>query len=331
MLMPLSASILNFRLAADYSLSGNASLTQFDLNACNLKVANFNITPFLKARTTDAINHALSRLNQKINQYNFRQVLQPEWDALSQPIKIADIGYVVINPSAVRLSPPTGSGHTLNLEAGVTAKPVFYLNNPGKVAVGPVPNISISDGNGFNLNMDVHLDYIPLNNLLKTTIENKEITDGTKSYLVIKDASIYGTGNNHLLIKVKFTGKQGVVPYHGILYFTCIPVYDINTGNFYINDIDFDVNTITMLREGPAAWILNSAVKKYLGSQVHFNVGAQINVIKDKLNQSINKQIGQHVALAGNVDSLSLQGILPLKDYILVRISTSGSLAVKVD
>jgi hypothetical protein len=322
----------DFNLSSNYSLAGDASLTQFDLSACNLNMVNFNVSPILKPHAIDAINNALAALNEKLKQYNFRALMQPAWNVLYQPIKIDDIGYIVINPSAIRLSRTSGAGNMLNLSAGVTAKPVFYLNNPGKTEVTTLPDISTGQGgSGFNLNLDVHLDYQPLNNLLKNAVENQKLPVGANGYLLIKDAGIYGTGNNHLLIKVKFSGKQGLVPYHGILYFTCIPVYDINTGNFYINDIDFDVNTITKLKEGPAVWILGSGVKKYLNSQVHFNVAGQVNGIKDKLSQSLNRQIGPNLTLSGNVDSLSLQGILPENDYILVRLSTTGNLVVKVN
>lgn len=321
-----------FNISNNYSLAADASLTQFDLSACNLNVVNFNVSPILKPHAIDAINNALAALNEKLEQYNFRTLIEPAWNVLYQPIKIADIGYIVINPSAIRLSRTSGPGNLLNLLAGVTAKPVFYLNNPGKTEGTILPDISTgAGGNGFNLNLDVHLDYRPLNNLLKSAVENQKIPVGANSYLLIKDADIYGRGNNHLLIKVKFSGKQGVVLYHGILYFTCVPVYDINTGNFYINDIDFDANTITKLKEGPAVWILSSGVKKYLNNQVHFNVAGQVNGIKDKLSQSLNRQIGTNLTLSGSVDSLSLQGILPENDYILVRLSTSGNLAVKVN
>jgi hypothetical protein len=209
---------------------------------------------------------------------------------------------------------------------------VFYLNSPGKVDVTTLPDILAgAGGSGFNLNLDVHLDYAPLNKLLNTAISNQRIPVGEKGYLIIQDASIYGTGNNHLLIKVKFTGKQGVAPYHGLLYFSCLPVYDINTGNFYISAIDFDTNTINRLKEGPAVWILTSGLKKYLGDQVHFNVSGQVNGIKGKLNQSLNGRVSPNVTLSGNVDSLALKGILPQNGYILVRLSAAGNLAVKVD
>lgn len=321
-----------FNLLNNYSLAGRAVLTQFDISACNLDVVNYNVSPLLRPRAIEAINSALAGVNQQLKQYNFRSLIQPGWAQLYQPIKIGDFGYIAVNPSAIRISHPTGSGNMLSFSAGVTAKPVFYLNDPGKMAVTGVPDVSLGvAGNGFNLNLDVHLDYEPLNKLLNSAIANQQITVGEKGYIIIHDALIYGSGNNHLLIKVKFTGKQGAVPYHGLLYFTCLPLYDVNTGNFYISDIDFDTNTINRLKEGPAVWILTSGLKKYLGNEVHFNISGQVNGIKDKLNQAINGRVSPNISLSGNVNTLSVEGILPQNDHILVRLGASGNLTVNVN
>ena len=321
-----------FNLLNDYSLAANAALTRFDLQACQLNLGNINITPIIKPRIADALNNALVNANRQLKQYNFKALLQPAWAALNQPLKIGNIGYVNINPSAIRIAQPTGSGKYLNLTAGITAKPVFYLNNPGKTADSNLPDITNADGSsGFNLNMDVHLAYQPLNDQLKNIITNKQIAAGPNAAITILDAQIYGTGNNHLLIKVKFAGKKGAIPVHGLLYFTCLPGYDVNTGNFYVSDIDFDVSTIQKLKEGPAVWILTSAIKKALGSEIHFNIAGQVNTLKVQLNQAINSRVNQHVTLSGNVNDLSLQGILPVNDYILVRIKAGGNLAMQVN
>ena len=321
---------MGLNLSNSYTLP-DIKLSRFNFNACNLNLINLNITPALKPAAEEGIAKAVSALNDQLRKYNFRPLLQSAWNSLNQPIKIADLGYININPSAVHISHPYGSGTMLNFSAGITGRPIFSLSDPGKTVVTALPDLSKGgDGNGFNLSVDIHLDYKPLNDLLKKTLTNQKNEDGSKSYIVIQDAEVYGSGNEHLLVKVKFTGKQGVVPYHGILYFTCMPVYDGTTGNLYVKNIDFDTNTITALKEGPAVWILNSALRKYLGSQVHFNISGNVNGLKDQLSAALNRPVNSNVNLAGKVDSLTFEGILPGKDYILVRVKTTGNLLLKI-
>ena len=323
----------NFSISANYGLFKNTHLTQFDLNACNLNIAGLNITPAIKPQAKEMLGKILDTLGRKIDNYNYKQLLQPVWSSLNKPVKIGDIGYININPSAIRAGQLKTSGNTLSLVAGITAKPVFSLADPAKNTSSTLPDLLTNDagGNGFNLHIDIHLDYQPLNQLLNTAIANKEIAVGAKGHLLIKSAEIYGTGNEHLLIKVNFTGRQDGVPYHGLLYFTCLPVYQPETGDLYVENIDFDANTITRLKEGPTVWLLDAGIKKYLHDQLHFNISGQINSLKTKLNQALNQPVNNRLVLNGRIDTIKADGLLPLKDYMLLRVSTVGNLSVSVN
>ena len=323
----------NFSISANYGLFKNTHLTQFDLNACNLNIAGLNITPAIKPQAKEMLGKILDTLGRKIDNYNYKQLLQPVWSSLNKPVKIGDIGYININPSAIRAGQLKTSGNTLSLVAGITAKPIFSLADPAKNTSSTLPDLLTNDagGNGFNLHIDIHLDYQPLNQLLNTAIANKEIAVGAKGHLLIKSAEIYGTGNEHLLIKVNFTGRQDGVPYHGLLYFTCLPVYQPETGDLYVENIDFDANTITRLKEGPTVWLLDAGIKKYLHDQLHFNISGQINSLKTKLNQALNQPVNNRLVLNGRIDTIKADGLLPLKDYMLLRVSTVGNLSVSVN
>jgi hypothetical protein len=320
----------HFGVSNDFTLFKNTHLTQFDLNACNLNIAGLNITPGIKPQARETFGKLLDTLGRRIDNYNFKPLIQPVWVSLNKPIKMGDIGYITLNPSAVRVGQLATSGNTLNMIAGITAKPVFSLADPGKSTSTILPDLtSDNGGNGFNLHLDIHLDYQQLNQKLNAAIGNKEIQVGAKGHLLIKSADIYGTGNDHLLIKVNFSGHQDGIPYHGLLYFTCLPVYQPETGDLYVSNIDFDTNTITRLKEGPTAWLLDAGIKKYLHDQLHFNISGQINNLKSKLNQALTQPIVQKITLNGNVDTLSADGILPLNNYILLRVSASGNLSVR--
>jgi len=323
----------NFGISTNYGLFKNTHLTRFDLNACNLNIAGLNIAPAIKPQAQEVLGRILDTLGRKIDDYNYKQLLQPVWASLNKPVKIGDIGYISINPSAIRAGQLATSGNTLSLVAGITAKPVFSLADPAKNTNSPLPDLLTNDvgGNGFNLHVDIHLDYQPLNQLLNNAIANKEIAVGAKGHLLIKSAEIYGTGNEHLLIKVNFTGRQNGIPYHGLLYFTCLPVYQPETGDLYVENIDFDANTITRLKEGPTVWLLDAGIKKYLHDQLHFNISEQINSLKGKLNQALNQPINNRLTLNGHIDTIKADGLLPLKNYILLRVSTVGNLSVSVN
>ena len=187
--------------------------------------------------------------------------------------------------------------------------------------------MSGASGNGYTINLDAHLHYKPLNKMIAENLKEEQTPIGPHSYFIIKSAEIFGEGNKQMLIKVKFSGKYGLIPYHGILYFTCLPQFDAKTNNLDIDDIDFDAHTADKLR---GSWLLTPVVKKHVGKQIHFNIASQLNTLKNELVKGLNRDLSANVKLNGSVSSLTLQDILPMNDYLLVRVVAKGNMAVNV-
>ena len=50
-----------------------------------------------------------------------------------------------------------------------------------------------------------------------------------------------------------------------------------------------------------------------------------------KLNQALNQPVNNRLVLNGHIDTIKADALLPLKDYILLRVSTVGKLSVNVN
>ena len=287
----------------------------------------------LNQRGSTALNQrGLATLNDKIEQYHVKQLVQPYWAKLFQPIKIGDIGYLSMNPSEVQVENVTGSGHQLSAMLGVTARPVFSLRDLGPpTTIPPLPTISNGHASGFSLYVDARIQYNALNDLLKARLENKRMPVGQGGWITIRRAELYGVGNHHLLVRVDFKGRlhaDAWVGYRGRLYFTCLPVYDQVSGELYVTELKFDTYTRENLLARAGNLILNSALEVFLKDQIRFNLGTQINGIKSQLNTAINKPIAPKMNLSGEISSLSLLGILPVSDCVIMRFTATGSLAI---
>ena len=261
-----------------------------------------------------------------------KKIVQPYWARLFQPIKIGDIGYLSVNPLEVRVENLTGSVHRLSATLGVTARPVFSLRDPGPPAtIPPLPTISNGHASGFSLYVDARIQYKALNDLLKARLENKRMPVGQAGWITIRRAELYGVGNHHLLVRVDFKGRlhaDAWVGYRGRLYFTCLPVYDQVSGELYVTELKFDTYTRENLLARAGNLILNSALEVFLKDQIHFDLGAQIDGVKKQLNTAINKPIAPKMNLSGEISSLSLLGILPVSDCVIMRFTAAGSLAI---
>lgn len=318
-------------LTDHYSLDARLRLTRLEAKACNLQLAGVDAAPDIQSILTSSLQEALTRLEGKLRQQNLTNLIQPYWATLFRPIRLGDLGYLSLNPSQIRLENFSGSAKALSATFGITARPVFSLTNPGPPSsIPPLPLITRSNDGGFNVYIDARIQYTELNRLLKEHVDNQKMPVGGKSYIMIQNAEVYGSGNNHLLVRVDFKGRQSGINYKGTLYFTCLPVYYPKTGQFYISEIEFDTYTKETLRAKAGGWILNSAITTILHDQLHFNLGDQLNGIRDEINVSLNQPIDPNFQLTGKVDTLAFVGILPVKDYILVRLRSQGTLGVLV-
>jgi Domain of unknown function (DUF4403) len=321
--------VAQLALTEHYSLDARLRLTRLEAKACNLQVAGVDAAPDIQSILTSTLQEALTRLEGKLRQQNLTKLIQPYWAKLFRPIRFGDLGYLSLNPSQIRLENFSGSAHALSAAFGITARPIFSLTNPGPPSsIPPLPVITQSNDTGFHVYIDARIQYTELNRLLEEHVDNQKMPVGAKSYIMIQNAEVYGSGNNHLLVRVDFKGRQSGIGYKGTLYFTCLPVYDPKTGQFYISEIEFDTYTKEKLQAKAGGWILNSAIKTILHDQLHFNLGDQLNGIRDEVNASLNQPIDPNFQLTGKVDTLVLVGILPVKDHILVRLHAEGTLGV---
>ena len=261
-----------------------------------------------------------------------KKIVQPYWARLFQPVKVGEIGYLSMNPMEIRLEGFSGSVHKVSATLGVTARPVFSLTNPGPPStIPPLPTISHDSSTGFSVYVDARIQYQALNDLLKARLDNKRMSLGHGGWVVIKHAELYGQGNHHLLVRVDFKGRlhaDAWVGYRGRLYFTCLPVYDQASGELYVTELKFDTYTRENLLARAGNEILNSALGVFLNNELRFNLGAQINGVKSQLNTAINKPIAPNMNLSGAINGLSLLGLLPVRDCLLMRFTASGRVGI---
>jgi hypothetical protein len=320
-----------FGLNNDYALSGHLSKQSFNLSPCNVCAINFNVAPIALGIANPLIDQNLATFNQKINQYNFRNKFEPVWNNLFKNINITGVGYLTINPMAIELGNISGSGKTLHFEAGLMAKPQISLTSPPEPSIPPLPNLSSISGSGFSVYADLLLQYAELSTILKKNLNGKKIDYSKKGYVLIKDIDVFGQENERLIVKITFKAKYGWLTYRGNLYFTCLPKYDAQNKTLYVSEINFDPKTEQKLKDKGAAWILNSALKLFLGSEVKFSVDKQLNDLKDNLTKGINRQLDDHMALTGNVATLDIAGIFCASQYLQLRAISIGNLEITIN
>src|ERR1043165_792950 len=153
---------------------------------------------------------------------------QKAWDRLNKAYSLYNLGWLQVNPKNVQLTSIFVNHDSLNIYLGLSARPVISLEKPQENNSG-VPNIgNFSQKQGFNIFLDAVLNYDSLSNVLNNQLQGRQfdLNKGMiKKTFVFKNCSIYGTGNEKLIIRVDFTGSNT-----GTAYFTGRPEYNRHDG-----------------------------------------------------------------------------------------------------
>lgn len=314
-----------FSLNNDYSLAGNVVKKNFVLDPCKVTALGFDVSPIALSIANPLIDRNLQTFNQRIGQYNFKDKFEKVWNTLFRSINIAGLGYLAINPEAIALGNFSGSGQSLNFDVGLMAKPVMSLTDFPAPTIPPIPNLSTINGAGFHVHTDLLLQYPELNTIVRKELNGKEIPYSKKGYILIKDIELSGQENEKLIVKLNFKAKYGWITYRGSLFLTCLPKMDPTSQILYLSDLHFDAGTEQRLRDRGAAWILNSALRAFLGSEVQVPLLSKLDDLKVKLTDGLNRQIDENAKISGTVTSLDIQGLFAGRDHLQIRAQASGN------
>lgn len=114
------------------------------------------------------------------------------------------------------------------------------------------------------------------NTAQKPLLLNKRFDSGGKS-VVIRDFDLYGNGDK-LVVKLQTAGSLD-----GVFYLTAKPLYNQQTGLFSVEDVDFDMQTRSVLLK-LADWFLHGSIR---------------GMIQEKLNMNLTEQLEKTRSMAG--------------------------------
>ena len=257
-----------------------------------------------------------------------RSKFQQVWNELNKTYSIYGLGFLQINPQRFRINNFFIKGDSLNIYLGLSAKPVISFEE--KVAApSPLPNLGpFSRQQGFSVFLDAVLDYDSLGRILNEKIQGKEF-EFRKAFIkkkfVIDTCTIYGGGQDKLVIRVDFSGTN-----KGVVYLVGKPVYKKDSRTIEVEEIDFDIKSRNILL-GSADWLFDKKITKEISKQARFELGGYIDTAKTMINTELNKEWTEGIQSRGNIREISLVGLYPLQKHLVVRTNCSGHLSINVD
>lgn len=296
------------------------------LDKCTVCFWGQDITPTVMKQLKEQLDVAGRDIQDSLNKLNMRGQFQQLWDILNTSIRMYDVGYLQINPEKLRLSTLYAKDDTLNISIGISARPRISLAKPTDYKT-IVPDISdFSQRKGFSIYIDAVMNYDSLSNLLTSQLYKKRVDmEKIGKYIVIEKCELYGEGNEKLVIKIQFSGSE-----NGTLYLTGKPVFDKEKNQLQIKNIDYDIKTRDMLVR-TAKWLFNRRIINELNKHSIFNIQEYTDTLVAKVSNQMNREWKKGIFSTGQVTSLQVAGIYPLRDHLVLRCNTKGELSLRID
>jgi len=292
------------------------------IDRCNVFMGNIDVTDRLIQYITAPLNDLGKQVDAKIAAYNIKPMVEQVWNNLASETKIGDVGYLNINPQALRLSNFNLSGSLLNFSIGLSAKPVAStVSNPSPLK--PLPNLTTYvPANGFNIYLDLVENYDHLNTMVKQQVAGMSIPVAGKTFTV-DDVRIYGIGTK-IAMQIDFKGSNT-----GTLYMVGTPTYDPVTHVLSFPDLSFDLQTRAWMLKA-ANWMFNGKITDMVRQKATYNFTTYLTENKAKLQTQLSRDMGNGIHSDVSIKELNIEAVYPTPDKLIIRTLSNGQIKVKV-
>jgi hypothetical protein len=319
----------SFKLLPNYMLLTTMTRTEpKPLDKCTVCFWGQDITSTVLDGLKKELDASKKTMVDSFGRINLRPFVQQAWNKLNGSYEIPGAGYLALHPKKLRMENIAATNDFLNISIGISATPVISLGKPQLPATA-VPDLTTTKNpGGFNIYLEAALQYDSLSQVLNTYLMHKrfDVTEGIfKKYIVIENTKVSGDDKGNLVINLDFSGS-----FRGTVNFTGKPVYDTATKTIVVQDMDYDLQTKSILLK-TAKWLFNNKITGELKKYTSFNMSSYYDTASKTLNSWLNREWTKGIKGAGNITDLKLTSVYALPEHLLIRTNCKGKLGISVN
>lgn len=313
-----------FRLTPDLKFKTTTELRKFEtVDPCEVSMFNYDATNRLRKELLSVLRDLEDVIDQEISSIEIRPEIESVWQALSEQTSLGKYGYLNISPQSISLGEIQFDKDHAFIELNLSVKPIVtsypIITNPSKLPLLSEHKRS----KGFDINLDIVSTYDSLSSILKSELSGKKIMI-KKNEVIFGDIQIEGSSKDQLIMKVPFDGKR-----KGTLYLTGTPKFDPIEQLISFPDLQFDLETKNKLLRS-AKWLFNSKITDMLRKYSTFDLKPQLIDMKETVQKEINREIQKGIEMNGIIESISIQGIYPNSDKLIIRVNSKGEIKLNM-
>lgn len=265
---------------------------------------------------------------QKINTlFPLKAQVAKVWNTAQKPV-LLDKNYnawLKLTPREVLLYPLYARNNRVRLSVGISTFTELVVGpEPAAPPPLPLPNLTQAtaacDGT-FRIALNADISYKELHAIAAPLLLNKRFDSDGKS-VTITDFELYGNGDK-LVVKLQTEGSL-----EGVFYLNAKPVFDQHTNVLSFEDVDFDMQTRSLLLRS-ANWFLHGSIRGILQEKLNTNFTRQLEQTRLMAGKALARvQLMDHVFLKGNLVNLKFNDMIVQKDKIAVQVYAEGAAGI---
>lgn len=325
---------LKFRATASVTPDWLLHTDIFYLGVSELLAEDIGVGPlsFKPRSIIDSITQPVQKLlsdlvAQKINeQLPLKTQVAKVWDTAQTPI-LLDKTYktwLKLTPRDVMLFPLYAQNNRVKLSLGIsTFAEITVGPEPVAQVKRPLPNLKLVNtfDKTFRIALNADIFFKDLRAVAAPQLLNKQFDSDGKS-IIIKDFDLSGNGDK-LVVKLVTQGSLD-----GIVYLTAKPVFNAKTNVFSVEDVDFDLQTQSMLLKS-ADWFLHGTIRGIIQEKLNMNLTQQLEQSRQIAAKALNRmQLMDHVFLKSDIHNLKFKDVLVQQDKLSIQVYTEGESAI---
>ncbi len=265
---------------------------------------------------------------------NIKPRAEQIWSALQTPMELAPRTWLVLEPTAVALSPIGGSGAIATSTLVLRAQTRVVVGEKPSSTRKPLPPLSGAAGSSppsVRIPFDLELSYDDASRLASRDY-------GAKTYkvngrpLTIESIRLAPAPNGRVVVEAKIDYRGGALRnYKGLVFLEGTPRFDAASSAIVVPDLDY---SLAKERRGLFSRIAERAahdsIRQRLRESARFALAARIAELRREVTRALSRQLAPGVTMNGRADAFEPVSVTPLAHVISVRVIATGAVEVSV-
>jgi Domain of unknown function (DUF4403) len=290
---------------------------------CQVSVFSSDITQLVVDSIRSSLLGFITSMDFTISSLRFDKSLQKLKDSSYRKISIGKYGYLLIDPSAIRIGQLNFARDSFSISAGMSFHPKIgsdpTMPDGGTKTFPPLQQQE--GGRGIRIFLDAVYDYAFISKLLYDSLHNR-VFDVKGRTIVIKDISLKGLENDHLELKVDFAGSN-----HGSIYVRGTPQLDTARQTLTLQNLSYSLEGADLALK-LARSLFRSKIRKTIEGNSYLDVGALVKSNLPAIDHLLNKELTKGVFSSGKTQDIRITGMKVSAGNIHFQLLLAAQLSI---